>query len=235
MTRDPASQAAHERLESAVASMPAFDVDAGWSALVAQLEPPMAPVIPLRRRRPRRVIALGVAAALVVGGSAFAAVRHGSAPQLSVVPPVTAPGSGLVIGPHAHPAFSGAPATPDEGTDGGASVGSGASDPVPKPADASGETAGGSGGSDGSSGSGPFGGTPNQDAPDDTDNGSGNDGQHDDNGGGNDAGEDSDGQGSNGSGDGGSSQDPGEGDQGSNEQGSNDQGSNDQGGQGTGQ
>ena len=38
MTRDVAAQAVHERLEHAVSSMPAFDVDAGWAALASQLD-----------------------------------------------------------------------------------------------------------------------------------------------------------------------------------------------------
>ena len=58
MTRDPAAQAVHERLENLVADMHEPDIEAGWAALVAQLEPPPAPVVPLRRRprlwRPRQ-------------------------------------------------------------------------------------------------------------------------------------------------------------------------------------
>jgi hypothetical protein len=223
----------HERLEGAVASMPAFDVEAGWSALVAQLEPPIAPVIRLRRRRPRRAMVLGVAAALVVGGSALAAVRHMDPPAVSVVPAMPGPGSGLVIGPRVHVAFSGAPPNVESGGDGHATAGR--PDDRGRPHDGGGDAlAGGSGrGSTGSGdpgGSGSPGGTPNQDSPDDTDHGSGNDGQHDDNGGGNDAqGQDSNGQGSNDNagGSGGSAS----GDQGSNQQGTHDSA----GGQGNGQ
>jgi len=194
MTRDPAAQAVHERLESAVASMPRFDVEAGWAALAAELEPAMAPVIPLRRRRSHRALVLGVAAALLVAGSAFAA-RHGATPALSILPPTAGPSSGLVIGPHVHAAFSGAPPT-----SGGGSDPSGGSDHDPH-----GSRPAGGGTTDGPSSSGGGGGSPapdggpNQDSPDDTDHGSGNDGQHDDNGGGNDTtGQDSNAHGSNG-------------------------------------
>ncbi len=37
MTRDASAQAVHERFEHLVATMPEPDVEAGWSALVAQL------------------------------------------------------------------------------------------------------------------------------------------------------------------------------------------------------
>ncbi len=186
MTRDAAAQAVHERLEHAVSSSPAFDVEAGWAALAAQLEGPIAPVIPLRRRRPRRTVALAVAAAVFIGGSALAMVRHSGSPGLSIAPVATLPATGLVTGPHVHAPFSGAPpvdgapAGPD-GTNGGGTGGGSPSEPS-----GSGSTGdlsqGGSAGGSGSSGS------PNQDSADDIDHGGGNDGQHDDNGGGNDAG-----------------------------------------------
>jgi hypothetical protein len=199
MTRDPAAQAVHERLENAAASMQAFDVDAGWSALAAQLEPPIAPVIPLRRRRPRRAMALGVAAAIVVGGSALAAVRHGATSAESVVPAVVGPGSALVVGPHVHGAFSGAPAASSEEPEKDAPAAGGQDRPQSPPPQAGDTTHGSqpSGGADASDA--PRGG-PNQDSPDDIDHGSGNDGQHDDNGGGNDVDGHSNPQGSNGNG-----------------------------------
>jgi hypothetical protein len=109
MTRDVAAQAVHERLESLVATMSEPDVEAGWAALVAQLEPPVAPVVPLRRKpRPRRAIVLGVAAAIFIGGSALAMVRHGGndGPPAPVHPPSTAPGR-VGLGPHVHPSLSG--------------------------------------------------------------------------------------------------------------------------------
>jgi hypothetical protein len=201
MTRDPASQAVHERLEHAVSSMPAFDVDAGWAALAAQLEPPVAPVIPLRRHRPRRVLALAVAAAVFVGGSALAMVRHGGVPSISIAPVATLPGSGLVVGPHVHGAFSGAPPAPPGHVEGNGGGGGGGGGQEPS---GTGSPGGDSGGSTPSGGSGDQGGSggsgaPNQDSPDDTDHGSGNDGQHDDNGQGNDAqGQDSQGSGNGG-------------------------------------
>ncbi len=202
MTRDAAAQAVHERLEHAAASSPAFDVEAGWAALAAQLEGPIAPVIPLRRRRPRRTVALAVAAAVFIGGSALAMVRHSGAPGLSIAPVATLPTTGLVTGPHVHDPFSGpppvdgAPTGPD-GTSGGGAAGGSPSDPTGS-GSTGGSSQGGSGGGTGSGGSG----APNQDSPDDIDHGGGNDGQHDDNGGGNDA----SGSGQGGGGNGGSGQ-----------------------------
>jgi uncharacterized membrane protein YgcG len=185
MTRDAAAQAVHERLEHAVSEMPAFDVEAGWASLAAQLESPVAPVIPLRRRRPSRVLTLAVAAAMFVGGSALAMVRHGAAPELALGPPASATPSwsGLVTGPHAHPAFTGAPSvtdpTPPETH--GPTAPDGGTQRVASPT----PTSTGDGTSDG--GSGYHKGPTHVDAPDDTDHGTGNDGQHDDNGKGNDA------------------------------------------------
>jgi hypothetical protein len=206
MTRDPAAQAVHERLEGAVASMPTFDVEAGWASLAAKLEPPIAPVIPLHRKRPHRAVVLGIAAAVVIGGSALAAVRHGDAAGLSVLPRVTMPSGGL-IGPHLHPAFSGEPATgePATGEPGGSAPAPGGSGGAQAHHGGGGDTpasdpAGGPTGSGEPGGSPSPGGGPNQDSPDDIDHGSGNDGEHDDNGGGNDAGQDSHGQGSHGEG-----------------------------------
>ena len=205
MTRDAAAQAVHERLEHAVSGMPAFDVDAGWTALAAQLEGPVAPVIPLRRHRPRRMTALAVAAAVFIGGSALAMVRHGSTPGQAIASVATLPGSGFVTGPHVHVAFSGAPPAegPASGSDGPSQGGGGGSSAGPSAA--GGSSNAGSGGS----------GTPSQDAPDDIDHGSGNDGNHDDNGQGNNSQWHQGGQGSSGG-------------QGSNDQGSNGQGSNGQ-------
>src|SRR6185369_14848626 len=168
-------------LEHAVSSMPAFDVDAGWAELAAQLEGPIAPVIPLRRYRSRRMTALAVAAAVFIGGSALAMVRHGSSPRQAIASVVTLQGSGLVTGPHVHVAFSGASPVEQASRPGGHGVGGG-SNPT-APSSGGGGSAGGGSSNAGSGGSG----TPNQDAPDDIDHGSGNDGQHDDNGHGNNA------------------------------------------------
>lgn len=185
MTRDPAAQAVHERLEHAASAISTFDVDAGWAALAAQLEGPVAPVIPLRRRRPRRAVALAVAAAVFIGGSALAMVRHAEAPGLSIAPVVILPSSGVVTGPHVHAAFSGAPPPPGSvtgpgSTDRGGAGGSGSHQPSGSGSSGGESSQDGSGGSGGS-------GTPNQDSPDDIDHGSGNDGHHDDNGRGNNA------------------------------------------------
>jgi hypothetical protein len=172
---DPAAVLVHERLEQAVSSMRAPDVEVGWAALVAQLEAPIAPVVPLRPPARGRFVAFAVAAALMVAGSAFAAVSHvrdtPPHPIAPAVPSVHAP----VTGPHAHAPFSGPPAeqrpsshhdTP-VGTKHDGPSGTGDAGGAPSP--------GGSG--DGSSKPG--------DDPNDRDQGTGNDGQHNDHGGGN--------------------------------------------------
>ena len=64
---DPAAVLVHERLQQAVSSMRAPDIEAGWAALAAQLEPPLAPVVPLRKPSRGRIVAL-LAAAASAGG-----------------------------------------------------------------------------------------------------------------------------------------------------------------------
>jgi hypothetical protein len=230
MTRDAAAQAVHERLEHAVSAMPAFDVEAGWTSLAAQLEGPVAPVIPLRPRRPRRFLALAVAAAVFIGGSALAMVRHGTASDVALGPaaaPGTAWSSGPVTGPHTHPAFSGAPPALEPSAPTSHSHGGGTPQVPPPP-----PSSPGGGTSDGGSGD-HHGGPTHVDAPDDTDHGTGNDGQHDDNGQGNDT----QGQDQGGGSGGGQGSGQGSGDQGSGgAQGSADRGSDpSQGSQGNGQ
>jgi hypothetical protein len=198
MTRDVAAQAVHERLEHLASSMPEPDLDAGWAALAAQLEPPVAPVIPLRRPRHRRAVVLGVAAAMLLASGALAMVRHGGGAQGSSERSGRARPSLLRLGPRVHPPFAGPPAdhrsapSNDVGGHqdhrGGGTVSSGGQ---PSSSDPSGGTSSGS----------THGGTHafHHDSPDDTDHGTGNDGTHDDNGQGNDAqGQDSQGQGSQG-------------------------------------
>ena len=194
MTRDVAAQAVHERLEHFVTSMPEPDIEAGWAALVAQLEPPVAPVVPLRSRpRPRRALVLGVAAAILIGGSALAMVRHGGNhpdQHTPSQPGVTAPGR-VGMGPHAHPALSG-PLSHHQGVP----VGSGAN---PKggtgPAGGTTSSGGSSSGTHGNGDSHAF----HHDSPSDTDHGTGNDGTNGDNGQGNNTqGQDTQGNGSTG-------------------------------------
>ena len=197
MTRDAAAQAVHERLEHLTAAMPEPDIAAGWAALVAQLEPPVAPVVPFRGRpRPWRGIVLGVAAAMLIAGAAFAAVHHaaGDDGPASVGPSVTLP-KHVSTGPHVHPPLSGPPPASH-------------SDPqAPGAHHPDGSTS--DGGSHGSapsrsrSGDAPSGSThhdtqpAHHDSPDDTDHGTGNDGTHDDNGQGNNSqGQDTQGNGS---------------------------------------
>jgi len=194
MTRDAAAQAVHERLEHLVTNMPEPDLEAGWAALVAQLEPSVAPVARLRRRpKVRRAIVLGVAAAMLVAGAAFAAVRHGGTePRPTTVGP-TVPGR-AVWGPHIRASLSRTNIRGNRPTfthSGGghhvtrASGGSRSSgDPsasAPSASERHGKTH-----------------VFHHDAADDTDHGTGNDGQHDDKGIGNNA----QGQGPSGNGDG---------------------------------
>ncbi|MFL5791172.1 MAG: hypothetical protein ACJ76A_06670 [Actinomycetota bacterium] len=183
MTRDPAAQAVHDRLEHVGATMPEPDIEAGWAALVAQLEPPVAPVVPLRRRqRPRRTIVLGIAAAVLIAGTAFAAVRHAGTnqPSVTVGPRTTSPGRGL-MGPHTHLSFSRTPVPhskppvrrSDHHHGGNGSVGvstpsSGRSGATPEPTHRQGSST-------------------HHDSPHDTGHDTGNDGTHNDNGQGNDA------------------------------------------------
>ncbi len=198
MTRDAAAQAVHERLEHLVATLPEPDVEAGWAALVTQLEPPVAPVVPLRRPRPRRALVLGVAAAVLIAGSALAVVRHGrdGGRPAQTPPPATAP-SHVGSGPRTHRSFSGPPAVPrpdpppaGDGHQDGATGPSGGS---ASSGDHTSDTHKGTRHDDGTH-------TPHHDAADDTDHGTGNDGSHDDNGQGNDVqGQDTQGNG-NGSG-----------------------------------
>jgi hypothetical protein len=184
MTRDVAAQAVHERLEHLSAAIPEPDIEAGWAALVAQLEPPIAPVVPLRRPRARRAIVLGVAAAIMLAGGAFAMVRYAGGGDRHAPAPsgVTAP-SVAGLRPHLHPPLSGPPAVHHPRT--------------PAHRNGGGHTETGSGGPTSSGGQTGHSPAPDghhdathashHDSPDDTDHGTGNDGTHDDNGQGNDA------------------------------------------------
>jgi hypothetical protein len=172
---DPAAVLVHERLEQAVSSMRPPDVQAGWAALAAQLEAPIAPVVPLRASTRGRFIAFAVAAALMVAGSAFAAVSHVRDAPTHPIDPAVSPIHTSVTGPRAHAPFSGPPAaqrpmphhdTP-VGTKHGGTSGTGEAGGAPSP----------SGSRDGTSKPG--------DDPNDRDQGTGNDGQHNDHGGGN--------------------------------------------------
>ena len=166
------SIALHERMVELVAGTPIPDAEAGWAALLSKIGAP-APVVPLRRHDPRRrTVSLLVAAALVLAGSAYAAVRTWTREQPAPRPAATrvAPvgttfgpsDRGLVPPPAPTAPARRAPGSPDPHRGGGPGVG--------------GE--GSSGGGDG--------GSPSMDDPNDRDHGPGNDGSHDDQGGGND-------------------------------------------------
>jgi hypothetical protein len=176
MTLEPRMLAVEERLQRLASGMPTPDVDGGWAALAAQLEPPLAQVIPLRRKSFIRPALMGVAAALLVAGSAFAAVTHGDR-SAHVAPVVSTPGVAFA-GPRLHGAFAGPLTTvtgPTKHTHaGGDAGGSSATGTAPS---------GGSTGSDGTGGGNDH--TKPTDDPNDRDQGTGNDGQHNDHGGGN--------------------------------------------------
>jgi hypothetical protein len=163
--------ALHERLTGMAAGMSTPDAEAGWAALASKIGVP-APVVPLRRHvRRRRTVSLLVAAALVVGGSALAAVRtwthRGQTPQapapVSVLSPV-----GRSFGPSDRSLVPAPTAAPAGGTHGSSRPSHGGAGPA-----GSGPTGGGDG-------------SPSPDDPQDRDHGTGNDGSHDDHGGGND-------------------------------------------------
>jgi hypothetical protein len=172
MTLEPRMLAAEERLQRLASAMPAPDVEAGWAALSAQLEPPLAKVIPLRRRRFGRPIALAAAAALLVAGSALAAVTRAGADRAEA-PPVVASDGGVWSGARLHAPFSGPPVrTTSTDSKGSAPRAGQTRDAAPGGTSAPGGGAGNA-----------------QDDPNDRDQGTGNDGRHDDHGGGNDGAE----------------------------------------------
>ena len=162
--------AVHDRLTELAGGMSIPDAEAGWAALVARIEA-RAPVVPLRRHpRRRRTVSLLIAAALMVGGSAFAAVRsstrHDPVPSR---PPQVVTDVGTTSGPS------------DRGLVPPPARTAPAHDAHPSP-----RTHHGRVGSDASGPSGTGGGSPSADDPNDRDHGTGNDGSHDDQGGGND-------------------------------------------------
>jgi hypothetical protein len=174
MTLEPRMLAVEERLQRLSSAMPAPDASAGWASLSAQLDPPLAPVIPLRPRRFRRPIVLAAAAALLVAGSAFAAITHGEPQHTHIAPPAGAIAGSGWGGPQISGGLPGRPAVAPTASDpaGNASPGQ-ASSAGPSAA------AGGAQKPEANT-------TPAKDDPNDRDQGTGNDGKHDDNGGGND-------------------------------------------------
>jgi hypothetical protein len=174
MTLEPRMLAVEERLQRLASVMPSPDVEAGWAALPAQLEPPLAQVIPLRRKRFGRPIALAAAAAMLVAGSALAAVTLGGADRAA--PVIAWSDGGVWGGPHLHGGFSGPPAAAPSSSDGSVGPATGAAHTPDI-------------GSDGGSDAGPGHDGTAHDDPNDRDQGTGNDGGHDDNGGGNDGAE----------------------------------------------
>jgi hypothetical protein len=167
--------ALHERLVGVAASTRISDPEAGWAALLEKIEAP-APVVPLRPHvRHRRTVSLLVAAAVVLGGSAFAAIwigtDHGAVPSPTATGVTVGRGSSLpgptdrrlVPPPSRSTNEPAGTSRPDAGSSGGEAEG------PRRP----GDTSGG-------------GGAPSVDDPRDRDRGTGNDGSHDDHGSGND-------------------------------------------------
>ena len=166
--------AVHERLTGAAAAVPLPNAEAGWAALRTRIDAP-APVVPLHRPRPSRILSIAAAAALVLAGIAYAVASRGSHDRAPVVSPAsTAPSAGsFSAGGGSDPRNVPAPTrwTASSPAGGGPSAGG-----------RSGR--GGSGGGDGSAKPG--------DDPHDRDQGTGNDGSHNDHGSGNDGPEGSD-------------------------------------------
>jgi hypothetical protein len=226
----------HERMHATLGT--SFDEDAGWSRVVEGMETAATVTTIRRSRRPRSVVALAVAAALTIGGSALAAVevevRRHAGSEASTVPAHTE-GPGVASEPLAAPVPDGDQAgtatetTSTDGTGRGASIdnGGGGSGADANPAadsavpgenatssgesDDHGTSSGGSGSEHGSSG----------DGDDEGSSGGGNDQGSGDGSGGNDqgtSGNDDDHGNSGGSGSGGDDNDQGSGD-GSHDQG----------------
>jgi hypothetical protein len=89
--------AVHDRIVDAVASTPIPGVEAGWAALLLQLDTPGASVVPIRSARKRgRVVALAVAAALLLAGSALA-VAGPRANEDAPIAPTMEPSTGFAV------------------------------------------------------------------------------------------------------------------------------------------
>jgi hypothetical protein len=164
--------AVHDRLTGAAAAVTVPSVEAGWAALLARIDAP-APVVPLRRSRPRRTLSIAVAAALALAGIAYAASRgsHDGSPAVS--PATTAPAvAGPVSGSHGRRSAPGPTArtTPPPG-----SVRPSGSGPSARGGGATSGIDSGAGGGSAKPG----------DDPRDRDQGTGNDGSHNDQGSGN--------------------------------------------------
>lgn len=166
--------AMHDRLR-ALSTPSAFDVDAGWRRVVAEIATP-ATVVALRprARRPRSIV-LVAAAALMLASSAFAVIGprllDGSVAVVPAVPDLG--GDAGVVGgdTRGHPIGVDGPSRAQTGDD---RAGAGAGAPT-----------GGAGGSS-TDGASNVGSIEQPEDPADRDEGTGNDGGHDDQGGGND-------------------------------------------------
>jgi hypothetical protein len=153
------------------------DAEAGWAALLRTIEAP-APVVPLRRHvRGRRTVSLLVAAAVVLGGSAFAAIwmrsDHGSVPSATATGGADGPAAGSPLSDSNDRGLVPPPSRTTNEPAGKGPGGAGPSDGGAKGTRRPGNTSGG-------------GGSSSTDDPRDRDHGTGNDGPHDDHGSGND-------------------------------------------------
>jgi hypothetical protein len=159
----------HDRMVG-LAGMPPVDPDSGWAAIESRLD---AVVVPLAARRSarRRTVAIAIAAALVLGGSAFAASRASWFDDPVVAPPAEAPPFGSGLGSPGAASADRVGARPGRSFD---DASGGDDDPAGAGSGGGSEPTGGAGGFD------------TDDDPGDVDQGTGNDGEHDDRGGGND-------------------------------------------------
>ena len=165
--------AVHDRLTGAAAAVAVPSVEAGWATLIARIDAP-APVVPLRRRRPRRTLSIPVAAALALAGIAYAGSRGSHDGSAGVSPVTTAPAlAGPSFGSHRGRSAPGPTASTVPPTASHRPSGSGAS------------AHGGAGASSGIRGGGGGGSAKPADDPHDRDQGTGDDGSHNDHGSGN--------------------------------------------------
>lgn len=169
--------ALHERLAGVAATTRIPDAEAGWAALLPKIEAP-TPVVPLRRHvGRRRTVSLLVAAAVVLGGSAFAAIwmgsDHGSVPSATATRGADGPAAGSPLSGSNDRRLVPPPSRTTNEPAGKGPGGAGPSDGGAKGTRPPGNTSGG-------------GGSSSTDDPRDRDHGTGNDGPHDDHGSGND-------------------------------------------------
>jgi hypothetical protein len=190
--------AAHDRLREAVATVPAFDVDAGWARVIEEIAEP-APVVrlPSAARRPRASL-LAAVAAVLLAGSAFAALGPRLLADDRPMVPVEMDGGGVPLDgdPRGDGGADAQGSSQDDAGGGGAGSTAqgddrpgGTEDPDRPGVGATGSNDDDDGGAPDDDGGGGPGDPGDTEDPNDRDQGRGNDGEHDDNGRGNDGAE----------------------------------------------